>query len=68
MNEMEEKVPKTLEEAIIVLDTELPKDDKDFLLENGALSVHHSLGRWIRNTWGLWENSELKKFLLEQGF
>lgn len=63
-------IPKTLEEAIIELDKELSSDDKSFLLENGSLSVHHSLGRWIRNNWGLWgdpESSELKKSLLEQG-
>lgn len=40
----EEKMPKTLEEAINRLDKELTEEDKKFLLENGALSVHHSLG------------------------
>lgn len=68
MFDKEIKNPKTIEEAIKALDKELSDEDKTFLLENGALSVHHSLGQWIRNTWGLWENSELKKFLLEQGF
>lgn len=66
--EEETKIPKTLEEAIKALDYELAEEDKKFLLDNGALSVHHSLGQWIRNAWGLWENSELKKFLSEQGF
>lgn len=64
----EEKIPNTIEEAIAILDKELPNEDKNFLLENGALSVHHSLGRWIRNNWGLWGDSELKQFLMEQGF
>lgn len=29
---------------------------------------HHSLGRWIRNTWGLWQDSELKKDMEARGF
>ena len=69
--EEKRNIPKTLEEAIIELDKELSSDDKSFLLENGSLSVHHSLGRWIRNNWGFWgdpEYSELKKSLLGQGF
>lgn len=65
--EEKRNIPKTLEEAIIELDKELSSEDKSFLLENGSLSVHHSLGRWIRNNWGLWGDSELKKYLLGQG-
>lgn len=61
-------IPKNLDEAISVLDKELSKDDKKFLLEEGALAAHHSLGRWIRNNWGLWESSELKGVLMDKGF
>lgn len=50
---MKYKVPSNLKEAIIKLDNDLSEEDKQFLLENGALSVHHTLGRWIRNNWGL---------------
>ena len=66
--EEEEKRPKTVEEAIDALEKELSEEDKKFLSINGPLSVHHTLGQWIRNTWGLWENSELKKVLIKQGF
>lgn len=61
-------IPKTVEEAIEFLDKELNKEDKEFLIEHGAVSVHHSLGRWIRNNWGLWESSELKGLLMEKGY
>lgn len=61
-------IPKTVEEAIEFLDKELNKEDKEFLIEHGAVSVHHSLGRWIRNNWGLWKSSELKGLLMEKGY
>lgn len=64
----EEKIPNTIEEAIAILDEELSQEDKDFLLEKGPIAVHHTLGRWIRNTWGLWTDSVLKNVLTEQGF
>ena len=66
---MNETIPGNLEQAIEELDKELPEDSKEYLLEHGALSVHNSLGRWIRNTWGLWEdNSELKHNMVKLGF
>ena len=65
---MKYKVPSNLKEAIVKLDNDLSEEDKQFLLENGALSVHHTLGRWIRNNWGLWdEQSELKLNMAKLG-
>lgn len=54
-------IPTNLKEAIQELNKLLSQEDKEYLLEHGALSVHHSLGRWIRNNWGLW-NEEDNKF------
>lgn len=66
---MKTKIPTNLKESIKELDKELPEYDKEYLLKYGALSVHHSLGRWIRNAWGLWENnSELKNNMVKLGF
>ncbi len=65
---MKYKVPSNLKEAIVKLDNDLTEEDKQFLLENGALSVHHTLGRWIRNNWGLWdEQFELKLNMAKLG-
>lgn len=65
---MKYKVPSNLKEAIVKLDNDLTEDDKQFLIENGALLVHHTLGRWIRNNWGLWdEHSELKLNMAKLG-
>lgn len=72
-----ENIPNNLEQAIEYLDKELTQRDKEYLfkeylvsLEKAALSVHHSLGRWIRNNWGLWneEDNELKASLKNLGY
>ena len=61
-------VPKTVNEAISTLEKILSDEDREYLLKNGAISMHHSLGRWIRNEWGLWTDSELKNELKKKGF
>jgi len=58
--ESEIPIPKTVDEAVKTLAKIVSKEDRDYLLENGAISMHNSLGRWIRNEWGLWTGSELK--------
>lgn len=57
-------IPKTVDEAISTLEKILSDEDREYLLENGAISMHDSLGRWIRNEWGLWTGSELKDELM----
>ena len=61
-------IPKTVDEAVKTLAKIVSKEDRDYLLENGAISVHNSMGRWIRNEWGLWTDSELKNELKKKGF
>lgn len=63
-------IPNNLEEAVNSLNEILSKEDKEYVLKEGALAVHHDLGRWIRNNWGLWEEepNELKKSLIDKGF
>ena len=61
-------VPKTVDEAISALDAMLSDEDKDYIKEHGAISMHSDLGRWIRNEWGLWTGSELKTTLEAAGF
>ena len=57
-------IPKTVDEAVKTLAKIVSKEDRDYLLENGAISMHDSMGRWIRNEWGLWTGSELKDELM----
>jgi len=66
---MVDNTPTTLSEAINELDLLISEEDKEYLIEHGALSVHHSLGRWIRNNWKLWEDdSVLKLNMVKLGF
>ncbi len=68
-SKMVDNTPTTLSEAINELDLLISEEDKEYLIEHGALSVHHSLGRWIRNNWKLWEDdSVLKLNMVKLGF
>ena len=62
-----EKIPRNIEEAIAGLDSLLSMEDKEYLKENGSIAVHHTLGMYIRNEWGLWTGSELKSELEKKG-
>lgn len=63
--------PTTLDEAVEALDRMLVDEDRDFMLksqepvENIIADLHHSLGRHLRNTWGLWHESPLAKHIKE---
>lgn len=34
---------------------------------DAVASTHHSVGRWIRNEWGLWTGSQLKDYFINKG-
>ena len=63
----EEKIPRNIDEAIAGLDSLISMEDREYLKENGSVAVHHTLGRYIRNEWGLWTGSELKNYLEKKG-
>lgn len=49
---MENKIPKTKEEAFALLDAMLSEEDKKALKEEDDLfDYHFTLGLWIRNNW-----------------
>ena len=55
-------IPKNIEEAFNFFDKELTEADKKMLLKHKAIEFHHTLGRWIRNNFELWNTqSELKQ-------
>ena len=69
--EEQEKVgPETIEEAMDKLDSMLSIDDKDSIKTNSSYAFHHTLGRYIRNEWGFWndELNKLKSLLIKEGF
>ena len=64
-------IPTTLDEAFKVLDTILCNEDRRYIQEaedphKAVASLHHTLGMHIRNEWGLWGNSELKRDIAEK--
>lgn len=67
MKRKRNKTPRNIEETIAGLDSLLSMEDKEYLKENGSIAVHHTLGMYIRNEWGLWTGSELKSELEKKG-
>lgn len=63
--------PVDLEEALYALDKIIDHNTKRIVQELSEEKVsammHHSLGRHIRNKWGLWDNSKLSKWFKRQG-
>jgi hypothetical protein len=58
--------PKTLDEAVSALNKMLCADAQTFLREGGeqaASELHHTLGRYLRNKWSLWSESELAQHM-----
>lgn len=66
-------LPTTLQEAILALDDLLSDEDraeadrriKEEDPADVAADLHHSLGRYLRNTWGLWAGGPLARHLRE---
>lgn len=65
------RLPKNLDEAVsaIVEMMSSPKDQEYFKKAKDLSIYHTTLGRWIRNQWGLWgkDNPELKQWFLDKG-
>jgi len=62
-------IPNTLDDAIIEvllgLSSENIADIKTNKLD--SVSMHHVLGRWLRNNWGLWSGSNLRTHFFDMG-
>lgn len=61
-NEDIKYLPATIEECFQVLDSILePEDRSEWLSEDeetAASLAHHTVGRWVRNNFGLWRQEE----------
>lgn len=63
-------VPKTLEECYTWINTYVPDADEALVLTENTFVVkcHHTLGRWMRNNWGLWRcDTELSFWFMSLG-
>lgn len=61
--------PNNLEECFTHFKTMLSDADIDFIKnrESEIISLHHTLGRKLRNQWGLWTKSTLKEYFKNLG-
>lgn len=63
--------PSALEECYLYLDKIFDDTSRytfKIFPERIAVSrLHHGLGTWIRNEWGLWRNSKLKNYFVNLG-
>lgn len=63
-------IPKDLEDCFDELRKMLPPaviNEIRHKPEEGVIEYHHSLGRWIRNNWGLWASSRLAQYFNQLG-
>lgn len=62
-------IPQNLADCYATLDLLLPQADRDSLRARPAediILLHHGLGMWLRNNWGLWVGSRLAQWFWAQ--
>lgn len=63
-------IPKDIDEAVDSLDVIISSEDKRYIVDSLSLDAfrarcHFGLGMWMRNNWGLWGGSRLKRYFLD---
>jgi len=67
---MENIIPKNIVECIAVLEATVPSEIVEKFIGTDETSVyefHHTIGRQLRNNWGLWQNSPLSQWFFSIG-
>lgn len=69
MSTIKEKIPTTLDEAVLEVVRIVPEDVKNKIKEgkDELTNYHRTLGMQLRNAWGLWSGSELKNWFINEG-
>lgn len=54
-----DRVPSTLGEAVDILEAGLEPAEREEIRAGRleAISAHHTIGRWMRNAWSLWDGN-----------
>lgn len=63
------KIPTTVDECIQEM-LSWNNGIDEFKRKNESVAVtstHHSVGKWVRNEWGLWSGSKLKDYFVNLG-
>lgn len=64
------KIPVNLDECIQALYQKSCDKDRQEIVERpeeDMIEFHHTLGRWMRNEWKLWEDGPLKDYFATLG-
>jgi hypothetical protein len=64
-------IPNNIDEAMQALIETLSVEDQiaiTRMTEDEVGGLHHSLGQWIRNNWGLWSGGPLQDHMTALGF
>lgn len=57
MKSDQDKVPSSIEQAVDMIVDTLDDEDRETIKNmNSSSSVHHFVGRFLRNSWSLWKN------------
>ena len=67
---IKKEMPHNLEECFSELERQLtPEQLETFrdVKESEVIRYHRGLGTWIRNSWGLWRNSQLAEYFRNMG-
>lgn len=65
------KLPSTIEECHNFLLERLTNKDLETIKnchKSSLCQYHHTMGRWMRNHWGLWSGGKLKQHMESLGF
>lgn len=63
-------IPRNLDECYLALKLKLRQPEIIQFMntpEKELSRYHHGLGVWLRNRWGLWQDSELRQFFTKKG-
>ena len=64
---MKNKIPSNLDEAIAELESKLLPEDRERIKTTDMGEFHFSVGRGLRNDWGLWSGGPLKEWFKSIG-
>lgn len=62
----EDKAPATVDEAIETIVAGLTAEERGVIANSTPASFHFSFGRFIRNSWGMWEDSPLRRDFIKR--
>lgn len=60
------KIPLTIEEAIEILYAAINQEELEEIKKSTPEKYHHTVGRYLRNSWSFWEDSPLRRDFIKR--